>query len=135
MGGVKTLEQKRAEHALKTVPGDEQEEKFRSSYRSYVERFATAVLTNGLGQALASELAAAGPDPSEPEKLAHKQLYDNVASWLREQEFLEDGQDLLATLVEKDQQFYISAQAEVLAWLTWHKKFCQAYLPRGEESR
>lgn len=135
MGGVKTLEQKRAEHALETVPGDEQEEKFRSSYRSYVERFATAVLTNGLGQALASELAAAGPNPTDADKRAHKQLYENVASWLKEQRFLGTDEDLLKKLVEAEQDFYISAQAEVLAWLTWHKKFCQAYLPRSEEGQ
>ena len=33
-------------------------------------------------------------------------------------------------LVDADQQRYFRAQAEALAWLTWLKKFANAYLKR-----
>ena len=58
---MKTFEQLRAADALARVKnlaakGDE----FKTRYRSYVERLGPAIVMNGLGQALATESAAAG---------------------------------------------------------------------------
>ena len=131
---MKTIEQQRAHNALARVnelrksPPDAE---FLGQYRSYVDRLGPAILMNGLGQALATEIAAAGPNPSGDRERAHSEVYAGVQSWLCRQ----DGgvypakSDLLRAIVENDEAHYLRAQAEALAWLEWHKKFCRAYLP------
>lgn len=137
-GMAKNMARERANHALKQVPdlsGDDSRGKnylqFLKCYRSYVERLGPAILINGLGQALASELAAAGANPNSAEELAHDRIAKNLSEWLSG-EYKEDGKVYLKRLVEADQAFYVTAQSEALAWLTWHKKFCRAALPREE---
>jgi CRISPR-associated protein Cmr5 len=129
----------RAVRAVRDLPGGDD---FRSSYRAYADRLGPAIVMNGLGQALATERAAAGPaaDRESPDRQAHAALYENVSQWLcRAGDGVFHGEpDLLAALMAGDQAGYLRAQAEVLAWLTWHKKFCHAELPRraagpGEE--
>ena len=118
----RTLEQKRAEHALDRARkmGQMDAEK----YRSYVDRLGPAIVMNGLGQALATEIAAGGE---------HKNLYENVENWLCRSEggVYSGNRDLLASIVEHGQDKYLHAQAEALAWLQWHKKFCRAFLRDG----
>jgi CRISPR-associated protein Cmr5 len=38
--------------------------------------------------------------------------------------------DLLEAITGQDEAHYLRAQAEALAWLEWHKKFCRAWLPK-----
>ena len=88
---------------------------------------------NGMGQALAMELAAAGRDRKREDEQAHYQLYQNVRDFLcRPSEAYEGKDDLLKAILSGDQYHYVAAQVEALGWLSWHKKFCQAYLPREE---
>lgn len=124
---MRTLEQKRAAHALKRV--DELANRLKSNaekndYRAYVDRLGPAIVMNGLGQALASELAAGA---------AHKELYRSLKGWLcRDDGVYRAGGDLLNAIMTHDQAKYLHAQAEALAWLEWHKKFCRARFPKGE---
>jgi CRISPR-associated protein Cmr5 len=128
-------EQRRAAHALTTVKAVEAlDEPMKKAYRSYTERVGTTIITNGLGQALATELAAAGGgDGDAPQKRAHRTLYRNLQSWLCGESGMLSGPDLLGVLVTIDQATYLRVQAEALAWLVWHKKLCRAFLPRGAE--
>ncbi len=127
-------EQERARHALQrlnAVKADKRE-KFKKLYRSYVERIGPAILINGLGQALAMELAAAGEKKKDDEQ-AHDRLYSNIRDLLCEVGSVYPGQsDLIEAVLNGSQDQYVTAQSETLAWLSWHKKFCQAYLPREE---
>lgn len=92
---------------------------------------------NGLGQALATELAAAGGDERYR---AHATLANNVSEWLLSRGILagvadtdsEPARRVLAAITTGTQHVYVWAQAEALAWLTWHKKFCHAFLPKPE---
>ena len=34
--------------------------------------------------------------------------------------------------MSNDEECYLRAQVEALAWLEWHKKFCRAYLPDSD---
>ena len=123
---MRTIEQKRAESALqKATALEDRSEDFKQKYRSYVDRVGPAIVMNGLGQALATELAA-GDD-------AHQKLYDNLSGWLSRSdgEYPNSG-DLLSSIMKGDEAAYLRAQAEALAWLQWHKKFCRAFLPSGE---
>lgn len=131
---MKTLEQKRAADALEKVKSLEgAPEEFKKCYRSYVDRLGPTIVMNGLGQALATELAAAGGSQSDDAR-AHKQLYENLHRWLCRGDGVYPGDsDLLTSITRYEEKRYLLAQAEALAWLVWHKKFCRAYLPRGEE--
>ena len=135
---MRTLEQQRAAHALARVgelnkryrdPG-----KFRERYRSYVDRLGPSIVMNGLGQALATERAAAGATPENDDEKAHHALYESLSAWLCRNEggIYRASHDLLQELMEHDESSYLRAQAEALAWLEWHKKCCRAFLPKGE---
>lgn len=137
-----TLDQQRAANALRAVQRLRPDDELRSSYRAYTDRLGPAIVTNGLGQALATERAAAGPPGrrTTPDQEAHAALYDHIHRWLCRSDggVYPGNPDLLAALVDGDQTSYLRAQAEALAWLTWHKKFCHAELPKrvagsGEE--
>lgn len=135
----RTLEQRRAEHALQVVPAPSCDLRFRKAYRSYVERIGPSILMNGLGQALATEWASAGPNPQDSDKKAHFQLYMNLQGWLCRPGGVFNTTEtstanLLHMLTKCSQLQYRRAQAEALAWLMWHKKFCCAYLPKNEDN-
>ena len=133
----RTLEQLRAEDALSRVGTlQDKSDEFKKLYRSYVDRLGPAIVMNGLGQALATECAAAGSNPKEPREQAHKQLFDNMQLWLcRDQDGIYPGSsDLLKAIMEHDESCYLHAQVEALAWLEWHQKCCRATLPRGAEA-
>lgn len=133
---MRTNEQKRAANALARVKElEDRSDVFKKRYRSYVDRLGPTIVVNGLGQALATELAAAGPDPDGDDKQAHRELYRSLNLWLCRDEggVYPPGSDLLQAIVAEDEEHYLLAQAEALAWLEWHKKFCRAYFPREEE--
>ena len=106
---------------------------FKERYRSYVDRLGPAIVMNGLGQALATERAAAGPRPESVDQRAHHELYENLKRWLcREQGgVFPSGDDLLHAITVHDETYYLRAQVEALAWLEWHKKCCRASFPTG----
>ena len=72
---MRTIEQQRAANALARV--NELHDRYRKSktfkerYRSYVDRLGPAIVMNGLGQALATERAAAGAPPRNDDEKAH----------------------------------------------------------------
>jgi CRISPR-associated protein Cmr5 len=131
---TQTLEQKRAKHALDQIyklkdnnPGN---------YGRYVKALPASILMNGLGQALATERAAKNDQ-------AHLKLAEHVADWLLSEEAhtkyrkqtegeapkLDPAQQLLRQIVEGEQDAYVWAQAEAMAYVTWLKKFAVAFLP------
>lgn len=127
---MRTLEQKRAADALKRVDEVARELKsdaLKKDYRAYVDRLGPAIVMNGLGQALASERAR-GADGSK----AHHELYKSLAGWLCRKGGVYPGSDLLEAITKCGESKYLLAQAEALAWLEWHKKFCGARFPKGE---
>ena len=132
---MRNSEQLRAANALARVNElTGKADDFKKLYRSYVDRLGPTILMNGLGQALATERAAAGPSPGDDRKRAHHELYAGVQGWLcRNGGVYPSGRDLLDALTSNDESHYLQAQAESLAWLEWHKKFCRASFPRGEE--
>ena len=87
---------------------------------------------------LATERAAAGSNPQKADERAHDRLYRNIEAWLCRvggvyEPSSDQDPDLLKAIVQGGEADYMRAQAEVLAWLVWHKKFCRAYLPAAED--
>ncbi len=135
---MKTIEQQRAANALSRI--NELHEKyesedFRKRYRAYVDRLGPTIIMNGLGQALATERAAAGPRPERDHQKAHDELYKSLQGWLCRKDggVYPSHPDLLQAIMEKDESDYLSAQAEALAWTEWHKKCCRASFPKSED--
>jgi len=149
-----TIGQKRAAHSLAAIKGlkglesDQIEvyvQQFASlewlfkqhnldigKFDSYVERLPATIVTNGLGQAMAFELAASklGKTDRKPDERAHELLYRIIESWLQERRFCQKGMDLMKTIVDSSQEDYVRIQYEALAYLDWLKMFTQAYLKR-----
>jgi CRISPR-associated protein Cmr5 len=125
-----TLEQKRAKDAFGKINKIKKDEKFGSKFRSYVERLPSMIVMNGLGQAMAFELACAelGKENRTIDMKAHEELYKTIEAWLKECKVYE--KELIESIISSDQESYIRAQAETLAYLEWLKKFSQAYLKR-----
>lgn len=123
-----TLEQRRAQHALRQIKVLQNQNV--GHYVSYVSAMPAVIVMNGLGQALAMQLAKAQNDQQNP----HYRLYHQVASWLSEQ--LADLQGhpdhVIEQLMKQNQQVYLRAQAESLAYLSWLKQFARAYLKETE---
>jgi CRISPR-associated protein Cmr5 len=128
---VQTLEQKRAKHALGQIKALQKDKP--GNYLSYVNALPAAILMNGLGQALATERAASDR--------AHHKLAQHVSEWLlsaeahtryatpvSEEAKLDGAQRLLGRIVVGDQDAYLWAQTEAIAYVTWLKKFASAFL-------
>ena len=131
-----TIEQQRAADAFSRIDAMEGKSSgFKNKYRAYVDRLGPTIIMNGLGQALATERAAAGPKPEGEDKQAHAALYENLHEWLCRAEggVFPSAQDLLTAITKNDESHYLQAQAEALAWLEWHKKCCRASFPKGED--
>lgn len=139
-----TIEQQRAANALQRVHAlSGRSDGFKKRYRGYVDRLGPAIVMNGLGQALATERAAAGPTPRDAagptsrdaaDQDAHRQLYANLNQWLCRADggVYPKATDLLNAILSHGQPEYLHAQAEALSWLEWHKKCCRASFPKDE---
>ena len=134
---MKTIEQQRAANALSRVEELKRNpDKFRARYRAYVDRLGPAIVMNGLGQALATERAAAGSQPKSDDERAHHELYESLQHWLCRADggvYPQSG-DLLQAIMDREEEDYLRAQAESLAWLEWHKKCCRANFPAAEDT-
>lgn len=132
---AQTLEQKRASHALQKVKAVKQDKA--DDYVRYVKALPAAILMNGLGQALATELSSSKND-SDP----HRLLANHVSEWLLSKEAHTkyasggsrvDAAALLDQIVAGNQEAYLWAQAEAIAYVTWLKKFANAFLDSSEK--
>lgn len=129
----RTWEQLRAENAYRKVQEVAHfDAKIQASYRSRAKSLPAMIISNGLGQATATLLAASKGKESDPPFL----LFRHLEEWL----CLDDprapyqGQDrLMLAITKTDVEYYLRAQRESIAWLDWLKKFCAAYLSDESE--
>ena len=131
----RTLEQKRAAHALARIKEmlDRSEDE-QKKYSSYVQSLPAAILMNGLGQAAAGLLARAKGKRED----MHFVLFVHLEEWLcreNEKSPYRGENDLIGAVTGRNRNAYLYAQVEALAWLQWMKKFAAAYLkqPEGRE--
>lgn len=131
-----TLEQQRAADALlriKSLQG--KDPLLEGKFRSYVKGLPAEILTEGLGQALATHLAAAS-GLNNPD--AHEALYRAVSDWLCRNDAYAPypGQaNAIEGITHHDAATYRQAQMEAMSYLVWLKKFAVAFLAELPEDR
>ena len=121
------LDQRRAAHALGRVRKKRRHPR-QSDYLSYAKALPASILQNGLGQAMATLLAAAKPGNDDD---PHFLLYRDLEDWLcgdDEDAPYRGAQGLLDAITMKDQRHYLRAQAEAQGYLNWLKKLAAAHL-------
>ncbi len=132
---VSSIELERSQQALESINALKTEPC--GKYASYVKGLPAAILQNGLGQALATLLARAKrskPNRSPDEKACEK-LYEHLETWLcRDNEHAPypRQRDLMKAITTHNEDHYLRAQAEALAYLNWLKKFAVAYLQQSD---
>lgn len=128
-----TLDQHRASDALAKIRGIAAANKNDGMYISYASALPATIVMNGLGQALAMEMAKANKDKPHDSHLA---IYQHVAGWLSKQvpSLTGDVEKFLDRLMDGDQATYVHAQVEAMAYLNWLKHFARAFLMESKES-
>ena len=120
------LDQRRAKHALARIR-KQQKHPRQSEYLSYAKALPASILQNGLGQAMATLLAAGKSNDDDP----HFLLYRDLEDWLcgnDEDAPYRGAPGLLEAITTKDQRHYLRAQAEAQGYLNWLKKLAAAHL-------
>jgi len=134
------IDQQRANTALKKVQ-DLQGKGYNyyGNYVSFVKALPATILQIGLGQAIATELAASGNE-NETQK-GHKQLFESINEWLGRDDDIapyprthRKREGVLPELMASKQEKFIYAQQEALAYLDWLKKFAVALLDTEQTS-
>jgi CRISPR-associated protein Cmr5 len=116
---MKTLDQKRAEHAWQVVQQVKQDrEADKKQFGTQAKKLPTRILAAGLGQALAFLLA----------KDYAPQLQQALSNWMKERRPLKANEDerLLVRVIHGDADFQRYATAECLAYLQWLVRFAEA---------
>ena len=125
-----TLDQRRAADALEKIQAlEEAGAGTYGNYKSYVKALPANILMSGLGQAAATVRSR--------NRAGYRQLYEHLSGWLcgddENAPYRNYSGGLIQAIVDHDQDHYIRAQAEAMAYLEWLRKFAEAFLEGGEE--
>lgn len=101
-------------------------------YKSYVKKMPMLIKTNGLGAAVAFAFAK-GSKGGQPDKgSAWGLLYLQIEDWLLKEDQKElikfDPSRLAYQLTESDSSTYRAVTVEVIALLSWVKRFAEALI-------
>lgn len=123
---TRTLEQRRASHALKSIKSIQGTDT--GHYVSYASSLPATIITNGLGQALSML--------ESKDESAHGLLLGHISEWLKFRiDELASRTSVVDSLMESDQSLYLEAQYEALAYLSWLKQFARAYIKEPEKKQ
>lgn len=123
-----TLQQKRAAHAWGRIDeiDTKRDEKFQKKYGSRVRGLPSLVQSDGLGQMLAFLKAVDGRSKNRgntPEIVA----YQHLSAWASHKDSALNVQgDFLKWLLDQSTTEYRRATTEILAYLSWLKRFAEA---------
>ena len=134
-----TLDQRRAQHAWKTVEQAKaslKAKKDKEDFAREAKRLPVRIKTAGLGQALAFLLAKAKSDKGED---ARGRLLVALGDWLLKERELATRPNaaadrvLIQTLINGDANLLRRATEEALLYLQWLTRFSEAELGTGED--
>ena len=126
------LEQGRAKYAYDRVDeANKQLGKDAKEYKAYVKKMPMYIKVNGLGATMTFALYKANKNQ------AWRLLYQDIEGWLKkDHKALIDFNDnkLVASLVKEDSSTYRAVTIEVLALLTWLKRFADGLIEGEAEN-
>jgi len=118
MPGQKTLNQERAEFALKKVRDIKSD---KEKYASNAKKLPALITTNGLIPTLAFLKS----------KEEIKPLYDTMNEWLKSKGFSKDDKDVLEYLLDCDFSTLRLATMEAIAFANWLKRMVEIEIEDG----
>jgi CRISPR-associated protein Cmr5 len=130
MPNTDKIEDGRAHHAFEAAQAAEEEGGCVAvDYQSYAKDLPMRIKTNGLGSALAFIKAK--------DARAYDLLYQDIGDWLttNERAYLLDGaegDDLVEQIVSLDSTAYRAVTREVLAYLSWLRRFAEGLIDSNE---
>ncbi len=128
---IKTLEQGRAEFAYKCAE-KAGSESFKKEYKSYTKKVPTLIKTNGLGPTIAFMFSKKIGDKNSNK--AYKRLYDDITKWMKEEpkgiirDKLNSERELAKVIIELDSKTYRLVEIEILAFLSWLRRFAEGMI-------
>lgn len=124
------LEQGRAAFAYKAAEAGNKLSK-NKEYKSYVKKMPMLIKTNGLGAAVAFAFAKGSKGGQPDRNNAWGLLYTQIENWLKEdkKELIDfDPNRLAYQLTTESSTTYRAVTVEVLALLSWIKRFAEALI-------
>ena len=120
------IESGRAEFALNTVKGivNKENDKTKKEFKSYVRKFPSLILTNGLAAAVAFAVDKGG---------SYTLIYDIISKWLKDKGFFDNPATLVEYICSLDSDMYRVATNEVLSLFEWLKRFATGMI-EGDDS-
>lgn len=122
---IKTIEQNRAKFAYECAEKGKELDKA-SEYKAYVKKLPTLIKTNGLAAALAFAFLKGTKDGTLQKNQAWGLLYAQIEAWLNKdtKELITFEENRLKyQLTTVDSSTYRAITVEVLAFLTWLRRF------------
>jgi len=134
---LRSLEQERANFAWECIQKVKNlnEEKIEKSYNSYVKKTPPLIQTNGLGNSLAFYKSKFGSEKDEKlssDKRAYKLLYEHINNWFNRK--YQKNKDIIDWIIHQNTSSteVFQVTKEILALLSWRKRFAEAELKEGE---
>jgi CRISPR-associated protein Cmr5 len=130
---IKGIEQGRAKEAYDCAgEGEKLSSSAKKEYKSYSKKLPMLIKTNGLGAAMAFAFAKGSKDGRLDKKKAWGLLYSQIEEWLKKDSkgllSFDDNEKLTAKLVELDSSTYRAVTIEVLAFLSWLRRFAEGLI-------
>jgi len=130
------LEQGRAAFAYRCAEEGAKLNK-KKEYKAYVKRMPMYIKTNGLGAAMAFAFSKGSKGGKIDESNAWGLLHQHIEGWLKEdqKEMIEFQDDRLAqSLTKVDSSTYRAVTVEVLAFLSWLRRFAEGLIEGEDEN-
>lgn len=128
---IQGLEQSRARFAFQCAEKASKSGKPKK-YKSYAKKFPMMIKTNGLGSALAFAFS------KKKQGNNWERLYNDVSSWIKQPQKIYllgnfSNKEIAQAAIELDSQSYRCLTIEVLAFLTWLRRFAEGLIEGEDE--
>lgn len=114
------INQARARFALEKVKGQSEE------YKRYAKRLPSMIVRNGLALTLAFYKSKGGK---------HQTIYQHLGEWFNKQGLVNNKENLLEELLEKDALTYRQWAKEALSIAIWLQKMAEAEIKTSGEEK
>lgn len=131
---IKGIEQGRAKFAYECAREGSKIGK-KKEYKAYVKKIPMMIKTNGLGPTFAF-IKSKSTNVLSKTGYAYHLIYNQTKKWLKKDEKklieLNDNDDLVEKIISLDSPEYRALTIEVLAFITWLRRFADGLIEEGD---